>query len=350
MKLKKLLATLVLAACAAQTLADVPVPSFKDTYISDPSGVLSASQKLSLNKQLQAIDKSGKAVMVVSMVPSLDGESIENYTMAIGSNGHIGHSDRQDGIILAIAVKDREVRMEVARGVSGNLTDVGSRDIIEGTKPYFKSGDFAGGIAEAIKVVDQKIPQPLDSTITPNISSETLLNRGSTAVVFLVWGVICGLLAIILSIVSWRGYRQMKKEEEEEKKRLTSHLRYEDTLVANVTRSIYSGRPGSIHTPIPEFNHSKSRTKANHSKSRTKVEEYQSKPTLDLMGTTWVTINAAEVASLPRGKEDYPSDPPSSSSTRSSSSSSALDFSPSTDSGSDSSSSSFDGGGSSSTW
>ncbi len=100
------------------------------------------------------------------IVPTTDGEAIEQFSLRVAEAWKIGRRKIDDGALLVIAKNDRHLRIEVGYGLEGALTDVTTKRIIdEDITPKFKSGDFAGGITAGVgrivRVIDgEKLPAP----------------------------------------------------------------------------------------------------------------------------------------------------------------------------------------------
>ena len=104
--------------------------------------------------------------IAVLIVPTTEGEAIEQFSLRVAEAWKIGRKKIDDGALLVIAKNDRHLRIEVGYGLEGALTDVTSKRIIdEIITPKFKDGDFAGGISAGInriiRVIDgEKLPAP----------------------------------------------------------------------------------------------------------------------------------------------------------------------------------------------
>ena len=100
------------------------------------------------------------------IVPTTDGEAIEQFSLRVAEAWKIGRKKIDDGALLVVAKNDRHLRIEVGYGLEGALTDATTRRIIdEDITPKFKTGDFAGGISAGvnrmIRVIDgEKLPAP----------------------------------------------------------------------------------------------------------------------------------------------------------------------------------------------
>lgn len=116
--------------------------------VNDFAGVLSVSVKSKLEDSLSVLQKSKNFVLVVVTVPSLEGQSIEQYTVGLANKWAIGEKGKNNGIVFLIAPGEKSVRIENGYGAEGTLTDIESKFIMEEKViPLFKEGKMAEGIA-----------------------------------------------------------------------------------------------------------------------------------------------------------------------------------------------------------
>ena len=73
--------------------------------------------------------------------------------------GRLGQAGEDNGILLLVVKLDRKMRIEVGYGLEGTLTDLLSSLIINDTMvPFFRAGDFNGGVSAAVNDNDSKFP------------------------------------------------------------------------------------------------------------------------------------------------------------------------------------------------
>ena len=151
-----LLGMLALAS-AALALDPLPVPALAGRLI-DQTGTLSAAEQQQLSAQLEAIEASRDAQVVVLLVPSTQPEDIAAYAQRVADSWKIGRRDVGDGVLVVVAKNDRRVRIEVAKALEGAIPDLAASRIIgEAITPAFKAGDFAGGLRAGIARIDARI-------------------------------------------------------------------------------------------------------------------------------------------------------------------------------------------------
>jgi uncharacterized protein len=195
--MKAVKATIVaLVLCwAFAAVAEVAVPRLSGRVV-DQTATLSSSDVASLDQTLKDFEARKGSQVAVLIVPTTDGEAIEQFSIRVAEVWKIGRKKVDDGAILVVAKNDRKLRIEVGYGLEGALNDVTTKRIIdEIITPKFRSGDFAGGISSGVdrilRVIDgETLPAP----VRQDQSSDLLDQLGSLSP-FLIFG------AFVLSAV-----------------------------------------------------------------------------------------------------------------------------------------------------
>jgi uncharacterized protein len=134
------------------------VPEKPPKYVVDLAGIIDDATENRLNGYLQELEQKTTAQAVILTIPSLEGESIEDFSITIAHDKwKLGQKGKDNGVLLLISLKDRKYRIEVGYGLEGVLPDslVGSlgRNLLA---PYFKKGDYSTGIfTTAIAIADK---------------------------------------------------------------------------------------------------------------------------------------------------------------------------------------------------
>ena len=140
-------------AGVAQTLQ--PVPALTGRVV-DLTGTLTATQKQTLEAELEALERRKGAQLAILMVASTQPEAIEQYGIRVAEAWQLGRGEVDgkrvdDGVLLLVARDDRKVRIEVGYGLEGAIPDAYARRIIaEAVAPRFREGDFSGGLRAAV--------------------------------------------------------------------------------------------------------------------------------------------------------------------------------------------------------
>jgi uncharacterized protein len=155
----------LLLGWALPALALVAVPQLTGRVV-DQTGTLSSGDIAQLTQKLADLQTRKGSQIAVLIVPTTDGEAIEQFSLRVAEAWKIGRKKVDDGALLVVAKNDRRLRIEVGYGLEGALTDVTSKRIIdEDITPKFKSGDFAGGISAGVNrmiglINGEKLPAP----------------------------------------------------------------------------------------------------------------------------------------------------------------------------------------------
>lgn len=120
----------------------------------DLAEILEQSQEATLVNTLTEFEKKTGSQIVVLTVASLQGSSIEQFSIEVAENWKIGRTGVDDGILLLVAPKERKTRIEVGRGLEGAVPDVLAYRIIqEYMIPAFKQGNYDQGVIEAVNAL-----------------------------------------------------------------------------------------------------------------------------------------------------------------------------------------------------
>ncbi|WP_408039053.1 TPM domain-containing protein, partial [Tenacibaculum amylolyticum] len=144
-----------------QTFAQFEIPKVpkSQTSVYDYIGLLSPSEKTSLENKLVRYSDTTSTQIVVAIIASTKGEEIGYLATNWAHKWGIGEGDKDNGVFMLLAKNDRKITIRTGYGTEHLLTDYTSRQIIEyDILPYFKKGDFYAGLnsgAEAIFKVMQ---------------------------------------------------------------------------------------------------------------------------------------------------------------------------------------------------
>lgn len=142
----------------APTLPDGTLAVPPLARVTDTAGVLSSAARAQLEAKLAAFEQARGSQIAVVVVPSTQPEPISDFANRVGGVWKIGRAGVGDGVLIAVAVKDRRAWISVARTLEGALPDVvAARITREQMGPAFASGDFAGGLNAGVDAVMRRI-------------------------------------------------------------------------------------------------------------------------------------------------------------------------------------------------
>lgn len=153
-KLCALLAAVVLLSVfAPAALAAVPARP-ENQYVLDSAGVLSDSTERWIVSENQDLFSDCGAQIVVAAVDFLGGKDIEDYTYEMFNNWGVGSSERNNGILLVLAIGEEDYYVQAGYGIddyfdakmlSGLLSDY--------LEPDFAAGDYDAGVKKIFTVL-----------------------------------------------------------------------------------------------------------------------------------------------------------------------------------------------------
>ncbi len=117
-------------------------------------GVLGSALCAKVTAILDADEQLTTDEVAVLVVDTTGDETIEHYATRTFNNWGIGKADKNNGVLLLVAVDDRALRIEVGTGLEQTLTDGEAEEIIYGTiTPEFKAGDYRAGILAGLDAI-----------------------------------------------------------------------------------------------------------------------------------------------------------------------------------------------------
>lgn len=136
---------------------DYPSPT-SDFFVNDFASCLTDEDKSTIQALGEELYKKTKAQVVVVTVQSLGGRDIESYAIGLAREWGIGDKDDDSGVLLLLSTGDRQVRIEVGKGLEGSLTDGKSGRILDAyAVPYLKNSDYSTGLRECYKKLVEEV-------------------------------------------------------------------------------------------------------------------------------------------------------------------------------------------------
>ena len=130
-----------------------PVPR-NDGWVTDLAGLLTATEQQQLETLSESYRSGSGYDIALLTVPDLQGEPIEAFALRVAREWKLGSEDKSEGALLVVSKGDRQLRVEVGRGLEGTLTDaVSARVIRDVITPRFQDGDFAGGLRQGLEAL-----------------------------------------------------------------------------------------------------------------------------------------------------------------------------------------------------
>jgi len=151
---KLVLILLILPLFTVVKSKEIPAKPNPPKLVNDFANVMNPAEIADLENKLVAYFDSTSTQIVIVTEKSLDDDDIFDYTQRLAQSWGIGEKEKNNGILIYVAVADRQIRIQVGYGMEGVITDALSKRIIEeNIKPNFKQGLYFQGLNEASTIL-----------------------------------------------------------------------------------------------------------------------------------------------------------------------------------------------------
>ncbi|MBO5928946.1 MAG: TPM domain-containing protein [Clostridia bacterium] len=180
---------LLVLLCAVPATADkidlTPTDRF---FVNDFADVMDSETENALFAAGVQLYEKTKAQVVVVTVDTIGGADIHDYGVQLGRAWGIGDKEKNTGVLLLLAVQDRQVDISVGYGLEGAITDAKSGIILDNyAVPYFQDNDFSAGLAATYDALVNEVYIEFGLEPDPNYTpADELANNNWFPVIFLV--------------------------------------------------------------------------------------------------------------------------------------------------------------------
>jgi uncharacterized protein len=147
-----------LLLCLALPVAAADFGALKPQgYVNDFAGVLRKEAVEELNDYCARVEKTTGVQMAFVLLPSLQGEPIEDVANLLFRKWGVGHRGQNDGLLLLISVGDRRTRLEVGYGLEPIIPDGYAGWVLREMRPALRAGDYHGALLAAAETLAARI-------------------------------------------------------------------------------------------------------------------------------------------------------------------------------------------------
>lgn len=169
-----------------------------DHRVNDMANILTVNQTTELETLLVDVENKTSSQVVLLIIPSLEGELLEDFSIRVVEKNKIGQAEFNNGLLVLIAMSEKKIRIEVGYGLEGIITDLKSGYIIRQLiTPQFKKGNFYEGIYDGLKAVTGLITKEFQ--ITPEQLKKYQKDQKKTKGKHIPWGLLIFIGFIVLS-------------------------------------------------------------------------------------------------------------------------------------------------------
>ncbi len=126
--------------------------------IIDKADLLTGEEEQNLFQVITALENEIGSQVFIMTIETLEGESINRFSIHAAERLKIGREKEKDGILITVAYREHKTRIEVGYGLEKIIKDeVAAKIIREEMVPDFKTGLFYSGLYAAVIRVDTLI-------------------------------------------------------------------------------------------------------------------------------------------------------------------------------------------------
>lgn len=194
--------------CGTAFAATIPEHT-SNFYVNDFAGVFTDEQtKVMMDKAVKLCEEHDGVQVVIATVPSLDGETVENYANQMYNKYKIGKDSM--GVLVLMSVNDRKIRVEVGRTMQVYIPDSKAAKLMNTYAiPKLKQDKFAEGLMD--------LQDALIIQIKSTLSIEAVESEEENSNV-LVWFCLGSIGVVLVSLIGIGIYSAYKEEEEKQKR------------------------------------------------------------------------------------------------------------------------------------
>ena len=203
----------VLPACAPAAFAAddgrAPIPAYHG-YVNDEAGVIPEQQRAQLEAFLDQVARKTGTQFAVLTVASTAPDEPDAYKVRVFEAWGIGSKEKDDGLLLLLAMQERRMVFETGYGIEGTLPDGWLSSMLrELAVPHLRAGETADAITVAVLAAAQRIAAEKGVTLEWDgkelrYTGDRKRNRPPEWVVLLVLLLI---LLLVSSAARRRGFR-----------------------------------------------------------------------------------------------------------------------------------------------
>ena len=124
--------------------------------VNDFANAFNPSQEKNLDSALNQLKTDSDVEFVVVTIDSTNGQPLFDYSLALARQWAPG-GDSGRGLVLVLAIKDREWRLQVSRALGKELPDDVCLSLAEAAEDLYRQGKYAEGVQNYVKAIGDRL-------------------------------------------------------------------------------------------------------------------------------------------------------------------------------------------------
>ena len=193
-------ATIVVAT--AVVVAQPPTPTLTGA-VNDFANIIDPSSEAELTRRINALMSASGDVVVVATVPNIEGfMDMNEFKVKLFENGGrgIGQKGKDNGLLIVVAVAERQVGIEVGYDLEGFITDGMAGSVIrERMRPEFRNDNYSAGLLNGTTTLINRIAEGRGVSLDNVPTAQRPAQRPGVRVIPSCWPILLLFLLIWLS-------------------------------------------------------------------------------------------------------------------------------------------------------
>lgn len=191
---KCLLTTLLfLSLSAGSVFAKVADNLNFNGYIADEANVLKEQAEENINLTLDDLSKKTGNEIALVLLPSLEGQKIEDVSSYIYNTYKIGNDNKKNGVVLLIGMSEQQLNVYLGEYYKDRILADEVRDLVQQTfVPYFEKDDYENGVMQGTYVIADRVAKLEKKRIKHYGISNEGFNKGWLWLILPLFGILLG--------------------------------------------------------------------------------------------------------------------------------------------------------------
>jgi uncharacterized protein len=135
-------------------------------YVTDLAGVIDTATRQKIELLATEVEQKTGAQIAVVTVNSLEGQTRDEFAVELFKHLGVGAKGKDKGVLILIAPKDRQYKIEVGYGLEPVINDARAGDVGRMMVPDLRKGDYSAAALTGAAAVAQLIAADAGVTLT----------------------------------------------------------------------------------------------------------------------------------------------------------------------------------------
>jgi len=138
--------------------------------LNDYANLFDPESKKRLESLLAELKQKADIEFAVVTIDTTGGQTIFDYSLALARTWRIGRKDSsRGGLLLMLAVKERQWRLQVTQGLEADLPDDVCKEMGEQSTDLYKQGRYAAGLEKYVNAIIQRLQKLKGFALSPHV-------------------------------------------------------------------------------------------------------------------------------------------------------------------------------------